>query len=100
MIIRAQAQALIQCADVNVQFADTMLHRFGRADIAVAVSIPGGLITPIIREADRKSLSTIAREIKDLTVRARDCKLQPAEYQGGTASLFNLGSSASVSSRR
>lgn len=91
MIIRAHALALIQCVDANVQFAGTKLHRFARADIAVAVSIPGGLITPIIQAADTKSLSTIAREMKDLTARARDGKLQPAEYQGGTASLSNLG---------
>ena len=91
MIIRAQALALIECPEINVQFAGDVLHRFSRADISVAVSIPGGLITPIIAGADSKSLSAIAREMKDLATRARDGKLQPQDYQGGTASLSNLG---------
>lgn len=91
MIIRAQALALIACPDVNIQFAGDVVHRFGRADIAVAVAIDGGLITPIITSADLKSLSAISREMKELSALAREGKLQPKDYQGGTASLSNLG---------
>ena len=61
------------------------------ADVGVAVSIPGGLITPIVRKADEKSLSTISNEVKDLARRAKDRKLKPEEYQGGTTSVSNLG---------
>ena len=64
---------------------------FKRADISVAVSIPGGLITPVVAQADIKSLSAIATEMKDLAARAREGKLQPHEYQGGTASISNMG---------
>jgi pyruvate dehydrogenase E2 component (dihydrolipoamide acetyltransferase) len=74
-----------------VQYAGDQLHQFKRADISVAVSIPGGLITPVVTGADVKSLSAIATEIKDLATRARDGKLQPHEYSGGTASLSNMG---------
>src|SRR3546814_13030639 len=75
----------------NVQFAGDTMFQFKRADIAVAVSIPGGLITPIIKEADSKSISAIAREMKDLATCAREGKLSPDQYQGGTASLSNMG---------
>ena len=91
LLIKALAQALLQVPNCNVQFADDTLLRFSRADIAVAVSIPGGLITPIVADAGSKSLSAIATEMKDLAERARDGKLQPHEYQGGTASLSNMG---------
>jgi pyruvate dehydrogenase E2 component (dihydrolipoamide acetyltransferase) len=91
MIIKALALALIAVPDCNVQFADDQLARFQRADISVAVSIPGGLITPVIAGAEGKSLSAIGTAMKDLAARARDGKLQPHEYQGGTASLSNLG---------
>jgi pyruvate dehydrogenase E2 component (dihydrolipoamide acetyltransferase) len=67
------------------------LVKFKRADISVAVSIPAGLITPIIVGADTKSLSAISTEMKDLAGRAREGKLKPEEYQGGTASLSNMG---------
>ena len=67
-----------------------MLHHH-HADVGVAVSIPGGLITPIVRHADEKSLSTISNEMKDLAKRARDRKLKPQEYQGGTTAVSNLG---------
>jgi pyruvate dehydrogenase E2 component (dihydrolipoamide acetyltransferase) len=91
MLIKAQAAALIEVPTCNVQFAGDTLISFKRADISVAVSIPGGLITPVVTSADTKSLSTIATEIKDLAARAREGKLQPEEYSGGTASLSNMG---------
>jgi pyruvate dehydrogenase E2 component (dihydrolipoamide acetyltransferase) len=91
MLIKALAQALLQVPSCNVQFAGDTLLRFSRADISVAVSIPGGLITPIVVDAGNKSVSAIASEMKDLAERARDGKLAPHEYQGGTASLSNMG---------
>jgi pyruvate dehydrogenase E2 component (dihydrolipoamide acetyltransferase) len=91
MLIKAQAAALMEVPSCNVQFAGDNLIQFKRADIAVAVSIPGGLITPVVTGADTKSLSAIATEIKDLAGRAREGKLQPHEYAGGTASLSNMG---------
>jgi pyruvate dehydrogenase E2 component (dihydrolipoamide acetyltransferase) len=91
LLIKALAQALLQVPACNVQFAGDTLLRFSRADISVAVSIPGGLITPIVVDAGNKPISAIASEMKDLAARARDGKLQPHEYQGGTASLSNMG---------
>jgi pyruvate dehydrogenase E2 component (dihydrolipoamide acetyltransferase) len=91
MLIKALGIALMRVPECNVQFqGDTML-KFSRADISVAVSIPGGLITPIVTAADTRSLSDISTEMKDLAARAKAGKLQPAEYQGGTASLSNMG---------
>ena len=75
----------------NVQFAGDNLLKFKRADISVAVSIPGGLITPIVANADAKAISAISTEMKDLAGRAKEGKLAPAEYVGGTASLSNMG---------
>ena len=91
MMVRALALALMEVPACNVQFAGDQMAQFQRADIAVAVSIPGGLITPIVKSADSRSLAAIATEMKDLASRARDGKLQPQDYQGGTASLSNLG---------
>ena len=91
MLIKAQAAALMEVPSCNVQFGGDTLIQFKRADISVAVSIPGGLITPVVTSADTKSLSAIATEIKDLAGRAREGKLQPHEYAGGTASLSNMG---------
>ena len=91
MMIKALAVALMQVPECNVQFTGHDIVTFQRADISVAVSIPGGLITPVVAEADTKSLSAIANSMKDLAGRAREGKLQPAEYQGGTASLSNMG---------
>ena len=91
MLIKALAVALIEVPECNVSFAGDQLLKYGRADISVAVSIPNGLITPIIAAADSKSLSSISREIGELAGRAREGKLQPHEYQGGTASLSNMG---------
>ena len=91
MLIKALAAALIEVPECNVQYTGSELVTFKRADISVAVSIPAGLITPIIVGADAKSLSAISAEMKDLAARAREGKLKPEEYQGGTASLSNMG---------
>jgi pyruvate dehydrogenase E2 component (dihydrolipoamide acetyltransferase) len=91
LLIKALAMALIEVPTANVSFTGDQMLKFSRADISVAVAIPDGLITPIIVGADTKSVSTIAKEMQDLAARARDGKLQPHEYQGGTASLSNLG---------
>ena len=91
LLIKALAKALLRVPVCNVQFAGDELLTFSRADISVAVSIPGGLITPIIVDAGAKSVSQISAEMKDLAARARDGKLAPHEYQGGTASLSNMG---------
>ena len=91
LVIKALALALIEVPVCNVQFAGDRLVQFRRADISVAVSIPNGLITPVIVGAESKSLSSISTEMKTLAERAREGKLEPREYQGGTASLSNLG---------
>jgi pyruvate dehydrogenase E2 component (dihydrolipoamide acetyltransferase) len=91
LLIKALAQALIEVPECNVAFAGDQLFKYSRADISVAVSIPAGLITPIIVGADSKSVSAISTEMKELAGLARDGKLQPQQYQGGTASLSNMG---------
>ena len=91
LLVKAQGLALLEVPDANVSFAGDSLRKFSRADISVAVAIPGGLITPVIRDAGNKRLSVIAAEMKDLAARAREGKLQPTEYTGGTASISNLG---------
>ena len=91
LLIKALAAALIEVPECNVAFGGETLIKYSRADVSVAVSIPGGLITPIIVNANGKSVSAIATEMKDLAARAKDGKLQPHEYQGGTASISNMG---------
>ena len=91
MMIKALALALIEVPECNVSFAGDTLIKYSRADISVAVSIPGGLITPIVVGAETKAISAISKEMHDLAGRAKEGKLQPAEYQGGTASLSNMG---------
>jgi pyruvate dehydrogenase E2 component (dihydrolipoamide acetyltransferase) len=91
MLIKALALALIEVPECNVSFAGDSLIKYTRADISVAVSIPNGLITPIIADAGNKSLSKISTEMQDLAGRAKEGKLSPHEYQGGTASLSNMG---------
>jgi pyruvate dehydrogenase E2 component (dihydrolipoamide acetyltransferase) len=91
LLIKALAQALVEVPQCNVAFAGDQMLQYKRADISVAVSIPAGLITPIIVGADSKSVSSISTEMKDLAERAREGKLQPQEYQGGTASISNMG---------
>ncbi len=91
LLIKALAKALIQVPKCNVSFAGDQLISYERADISVAVSVSAGLITPIIVGADDKSVSKISTEMKELAGRAKEGKLQPHEYQGGTASLSNMG---------
>ncbi|KQS01345.1 branched-chain alpha-keto acid dehydrogenase subunit E2 [Sphingomonas sp. Leaf357] len=91
LLIKALAVSLIQVPSCNVMFTPDQLIAFGRADISVAVSAPSGLITPVITHADTKTLSQISTEMKDLAARARDQKLKPEEYTGGTASISNMG---------
>ena len=91
LLIKALAQSLIEVPECNVAFAGDQMLKYSRADISVAVSIPAGLITPIIIAADSKSVSAISTEMKELAGLARDGKLQPQQYQGGTASLSNMG---------
>jgi len=91
MLVKALAAALIAVPKCNVMFTPDQLISFKRADISVAVSTPSGLITPIVVGADSKSLSAISAEVKDLAARAKDNKLKPEEFQGGTASISNMG---------
>jgi len=91
LLIKALAQALIDVPECNVAFAGDHMLKYSRADISVAVSIPAGLITPIIVGADSKTVSAISTEMKDLAGLAKDGKLQPEQYQGGTASISNMG---------
>ncbi|MEP9398484.1 pyruvate dehydrogenase complex dihydrolipoamide acetyltransferase [Mesorhizobium sp. KR2-14] len=91
LIIKAMALALRDVPTANVSWTDTAMIQHKHSDVGVAVSIPGGLITPIVRRAEGKSLSTISNEMKDLAARARDRKLKPEEYQGGTTAVSNLG---------
>ena len=90
-VIRASALALRTIPDANVSWAEDAILAYRDVDISVAVATPNGLITPIIKQADTKSLRQIAAEMKDLAARARDGKLKPQEYQGGTFSISNLG---------
>jgi pyruvate dehydrogenase E2 component (dihydrolipoamide acetyltransferase) len=91
LLIKALAVALEAVPECNVSFTPDQLIMYKRSDISVAVSIPGGLITPIITDAAAKSVSRISQEITELAGRAKEGKLQPHEYQGGTASLSNMG---------
>ena len=90
-VIRASALALRKIPDANVSWSDDAILAYQDVDISVAVATPNGLITPIIKQADTKSLRQIAGEMRDLAARARDGKLKPQEYQGGTFSISNLG---------
>jgi pyruvate dehydrogenase E2 component (dihydrolipoamide acetyltransferase) len=91
LLVKALAKALIQVPKCNVSFAGNQLISYSRADISVAVSTPAGLITPIVVGADTKALSAISTEVKELAGRAKEGKLKPEEYQGGTASISNMG---------
>ncbi|WP_343794851.1 2-oxo acid dehydrogenase subunit E2, partial [Sphingomonas trueperi] len=91
LLIKALGVALARTPKCNVTFTGDKLIKYSRADVSVAVSTPTGLITPIVKDAANKSVSAIATEMKDLAARAREGKLQPHEYQGGTASLSNMG---------
>ena len=91
MLIKASAVALKKVPGVNVSYTDDAMICYDHADISVAVSLDDGLITPIIRQADLKSLKTISLEAKELIARARAGKLKPEEFQGGTFSISNMG---------
>ncbi|ANM20846.1 pyruvate dehydrogenase complex dihydrolipoyllysine-residue acetyltransferase 2 (plasmid) [Rhizobium sp. N541] len=91
MVIKAYALALGSTPDANVSWTEESLLRHHSVDVGVAVSVAGGLITPIIRHAEAKTLSSISNEMKDLAARAKSGKLKPAEYQGGTGAISNLG---------
>ena len=90
-VIKAMAIALQRIPNSNVSWTDAGMLKHKHSDIGVAVAMPGGLITPIIRKAETKSLSTISAEMKDFAARARARKLKPEEYQGGTTAVSNLG---------
>jgi pyruvate dehydrogenase E2 component (dihydrolipoamide acetyltransferase) len=90
-IIKALALALLKVPDANVTWTESGMLKHRHADIGVAVAIPGGLITPVLRRADEKTLATISNEMRDLVARARARKLMPAEYQGGSTAVSNLG---------
>jgi pyruvate dehydrogenase E2 component (dihydrolipoamide acetyltransferase) len=90
-VIKAMAIALQRIPNANVSWTESGMLKHKHSDIGVAVAMPGGLITPIIRKAETKSLSTISSEMKDFAARARARKLKPEEYQGGTTAVSNLG---------
>ena len=90
-IIKACGLALTHVPEANASWIDDQIYQYKSADVAVAVAIEGGLITPVIRQAETKGLVEISKEMKDLAVRAREGKLKPQEFQGGTFSLSNLG---------
>ncbi|HEY2231735.1 MAG TPA: pyruvate dehydrogenase complex dihydrolipoamide acetyltransferase [Xanthobacteraceae bacterium] len=90
-VIKALALALQRVPDANVTWTESGMLKHAHSNIGVAVAMPGGLITPIVRQAESKSLSAISNEMKDLAQRARARKLKPQEYQGGTTAVSNLG---------
>ncbi len=90
-IVKALALALIRVPDANVTWTESAMLKHKYADIGVAVAIPGGLITPIVRAAETKRLSAISSEMQDFSARARARKLMPEEYQGGSSAVSNLG---------
>jgi pyruvate dehydrogenase E2 component (dihydrolipoyllysine-residue acetyltransferase) len=90
-IVRALALALQRVPAANAIWVGDRILRFKHSDIGIAVALEGGLITPVVRNAEAKSLSAISAEVKDLSARARGKKLQPSEYQGGSSAISNLG---------
>jgi pyruvate dehydrogenase E2 component (dihydrolipoamide acetyltransferase) len=90
-IIKAMAMAMIKVPDANVSWTESAMVKHKHADIGIAVTIPGGLITPIVRKAETKGLAQISSEMKDYAKRARDRKLKPEEYNGGSAAISNMG---------
>ena len=90
-VIKALAIALQHVPSANAVWAGDRILRFTQSDVGVAVAIDGGLLTPVIRNAEQKSVSAISNEMKDFASRARDKKLKPAEYQGGATAISNLG---------
>jgi pyruvate dehydrogenase E2 component (dihydrolipoamide acetyltransferase) len=90
-VVKALALALQRIPNANVSWTEGGMLKHGHSDVGVAVAMPGGLITPIVRQAEQKSLSTISNEMRDYAARARARKLKPEEYQGGTTAVSNLG---------
>jgi pyruvate dehydrogenase E2 component (dihydrolipoamide acetyltransferase) len=90
-VIKALALSLMRVPEANVSWTDSAMLKHKHADVGVAVSIPGGLITPIVRKAETKTLSVISNEMKDFAARAKTRKLKPQEYEGGTTAVSNLG---------
>jgi pyruvate dehydrogenase E2 component (dihydrolipoamide acetyltransferase) len=90
-VIKALALALQRVPDANVSWTETAMLKHKASDVGVAVAIPGGLITPIIRDAHTKPVSVISAQMKDFAARARNRRLKPEEYQGGTTAVSNLG---------
>ncbi len=90
-IIKAMAMALIKVPDANVSWTDAAMVKHKHADVGVAVSIPGGLITPVVRKAETKGLAQISAEMKDYAARAKARRLKPEEYTGGSAAISNMG---------
>jgi pyruvate dehydrogenase E2 component (dihydrolipoamide acetyltransferase) len=90
-VVKALAVALQKIPNANVSWTESGMLKHKHSDVGVAVALPGGLITPIVRQAETKSLSTISNELKDMVTRARARKLKPQEYQGGTTAVSNLG---------
>ena len=90
-VIKAMAVALQKVPDANATWTEGAMLKHKHSDIGVAVAIPGGLVTPVIRHAEGKSLSAISNEMKDFAARAKTKKLKPTEYQGGTTAISNLG---------
>jgi pyruvate dehydrogenase E2 component (dihydrolipoamide acetyltransferase) len=90
-VIKALALALQRIPNANVSWTEAGMLKHRHSDVGVAVAMPGGLITPIVRKAETKSLSAISSEMKDFAARARARKLKPEEYQGGTTAVSNLG---------
>src|SRR6478736_4402912 len=90
-VIKALAIALQRVPAANAVWAEDRILKFRRSDIGIAVAVEGGLITPLMRSADTKTLSAISQEMKELSARARAKKLKPDEYQGGSSAISNLG---------
>jgi len=91
LLLKAVARALRAVPEVNASWGEEAITRHGGVHLGIAVALPDGLITPVLRDADRKSLAAIAAEVRSLVGRARDRKLQPEEYQGSTFTISNLG---------
>ncbi len=91
LIIKASAMTLRRVPEVNASWMDKEIHYHQVVDISIAVAIDDGLMTPVIRDADRKGIAQIAREVRELAARAREKKLQPEEMSNGTFSISNLG---------
>jgi len=91
LVVKAAARALARFPAVNASWAEDAIHVHADIHVGIAVSIPDGLITPVVRNADRKSVLEISKEVRELATRARDRKLKPEEYMGSTFTISNLG---------